>query len=211
MRLLQELATAFPETRGWMKARIGSSGYAIQAYQRLIRESAAPFEKRDYIRYRDMPRALRGAESALDYLMKMEEGSDVTQNIDFCWMVIRETMRILDNGDDSDGRAGGVIEKCVEYLEKLCIQHILPSDNQAREKYFAQLLGKLQTHVLDNGYEWNVRVVEQCARIADLLPSLRERLLQYQRGRLDAAEMKEKALRAYVRGAAQKDYYRMLL
>ncbi|MCI5957737.1 MAG: hypothetical protein MRZ54_12225 [Clostridiales bacterium] len=81
-----------------------------------------------------MPRALRGAESALGYLMKMEEGSDVTQNIDFCWMVIGETMRILDNGDDSDGRVGGVIEKCVEYLEKLWMQHVLPSDNQAREK-----------------------------------------------------------------------------
>ena len=40
MRLLQELATAFPETQGWMKARIGSSGDDIQAYQRLIRESA---------------------------------------------------------------------------------------------------------------------------------------------------------------------------
>lgn len=133
MRLLQELATAFPETRGWMKARIGSSGDAIQAYQRLIRESAAPFEKRDYIRYRDMPRALRGAESALDYLMKMEEGSDVTQNIYFCWMVISETMRILDNGDDSDSRAGGVIEKRMEYLEKPWIQHVLPSDNQAGE------------------------------------------------------------------------------
>lgn len=209
-KLLEDLMDTYPETEDWLRARLSPPSDALQAYCRLIRQSAAPYSKRHYIEYRDMPKALLGAENALEYLSGMIDLADITQTVDFCVMVIRETMSIMDDGDDSNGQAGGIIEECLAELDSLFHQRVQTADNQVREKYFDQLLRVAQSDLFDGWPNWNDRIIDQCSLLADLVPPFQEQLLQYQRHMLEKAQAEQGYAQSYAMETAQKKYYHML-
>lgn len=209
--LLLALTKSFPETEDWLNARLSSPKDALNAYRRLIRQTAASYTKHSYIDYRDMYEALRGAESAVDHLEEMIEFADPLHAMDFCFMIIKETMEIMQDGDDSDGAAGCVIEGCLEQLEILMLQRVMPSDGLVLRKCFERLLQTSQSSLFRGWDDWKDRLITQCVQIADILPALRENLLQYQLQELNSAEQKEGYAREYAWNSAQQTYYEMLL
>lgn len=209
--LLKDIQIAFPQTADWVKARLSPPKDAIQTYRRLIRRTADSYERNGLISYRDMADALCGVEAALSCLERMIASSDILHTLDFAMMILEETLAIMQDGDDSDGIAGGMIEACLDALERLLRQRILAESAEKRKTCFDRLITAADSPMLRDWDMWSDRLIEQCTRIADDLPELRERLLQRELRIIKSTENAGDYFHDYKQEQAQNSYYTLLL
>lgn len=208
--LLLDITSAFPLSKSWLKARISSPKDEIAVYRQMIRQVAGSYLHHHFIHYRDMSNALRGAKDAMAHLAEKIPSSDIMQTLDFGLMVIEETISIMNDGDDSDGKAGWIIASCLDNLERLFTQRVLQEDAGTQQQYYLRLMNTVQSPMLRGWSSWSEQLMEQCIRIADQLPSLREELLQYQLHKMAPIEDKEDYIGRFEQQRAQQTYFALL-
>ncbi len=209
--LLLEITSAFPPSQSWLQARISPPEDEIASYRHTIRQIAGVYLHDHFIRYRDMGYALRGAEEALARLEeKLLSSDDVLQTLDFALMLAEETLSIMNSGDDSDGGAGEIIFSCLDTLEQHLLQRVLQEDADIQQKYYQRLMAVIQSPLFRGWDSWNRQLMEQCIRIADQLPSLREELLRYQLKKMEPMEDAEDYIGQFEQQQAQEAYFTLL-
>lgn len=209
--LILDIASAFPSAKSWLKAHMSLPKDEIAAYRQMIRQVADSCMHDHFIGYLDMDDALRGAEDALAHLEEMIlSPADIMQTLDFALMIVEETLSIMDSGDDSDGDASWIISSCLEALEHLFSQRLFQEDADTWQNYCHRLMHMVQSPMLCGLGSWNELLIDQCVRIADRLPALREELLQYQLHKMASGEDKEDSSSQLERQKAQEAYFALL-
>lgn len=177
--LLMELCEAYPDAGDWIKVRLAPKDEVISHYRNLIQASAYACMHRGFISYRDMRRALTGAETALLYLQDhLSQTVDPLLAVDFAHMVLVETMAILDCGDDSDGGVGYIIEQTLEEIRHLYELQIADAPSAEQRTFFERILSIAGSDLFRGWDHWNAELLDICIEIADEQPDLRSRVLQ---------------------------------
>ena len=210
--LLIELCEAYPDAGDWIKARLAPKDEVVSHYRNLIHASAYACMHRGFISYRDMNRALTGAETALLYLQDhLSQTDDLLLAVDFAHMVLVETMAILNCGDDSDGGVGYIIEQTLEEIRHLYELQIADAPSAEQRTFFERILSIAGSDLFRGWDHWNAELLDICIEIADEQPDLRSRVLQLHEEDMRRCEQDRSSYSSSYRlESAQKATYELL-
>lgn len=212
VQLLMEVCHAYPDAQDWIEARLAPKEDMLEHYRNLIRTSIRSCMRHGYVSYRDMFRAIKGADEALIYLQgQLVPAGDPLFALEFAHMLLQEVKELLDCGDDSDGGVGMTIECTLEAIGNLYALRIADAADAEQMAFFERMMLIVGSPLFRGWDHWNDELIDICICIADEQPSLRVRIMQLRENEMRRCEKESSSLGMnYSLEAAQKAYYALL-
>jgi hypothetical protein len=147
----------------------------LDSVHNLIESSINGAMDRGFVKYRDMGRAIEGAKTALEIAVSKNSTGDFIGSVSVCIVILREMLRLLACGDDSAGKAGGVISSALMLMRDGMGRTAAASGSEGGDTLFDLVFNHAVEKIYDGWDDWRFEMLDACVPFcAD--PSRREKM-----------------------------------
>jgi hypothetical protein len=159
--------------RDELLARFSGEADLLKSVREMVKSSISGAMQYGFVEYRDVGMAVDGAEKALDIAESKKDGGDHLTAVSVSIVILRETVKLLNCCDDSNGIVGGVIDTAVH----LIIDSVKNSKDNSG-KLFELVFNHAAEKIYDAWNDWRFEMLDACIPFcAD--PLLREKMDAY--------------------------------
>ncbi|MDO4548060.1 MAG: SWIM zinc finger family protein [Clostridia bacterium] len=177
-RLLFELASDYPETVNWLRAKLSERKDDIRAYRDLIQDGIISQMEHGYVPFDRVYDALRGAWAAVDHLDELAREGDYEHTLEFAEMIITEVSKLSECSEE-EGDVDGVIEQCMNWSKVTYENRICNESEAVQTKFFHYLIEWIRNSEMLDWWMPDCNPIDICIRIADTIPALRDEVMDF--------------------------------
>jgi hypothetical protein len=136
--------------------RYAKKADALESARSVIRSAIKAVERRGFVEYRDVRRAIDGVDTVFAIIDDMIDSDDIMTAVSLCIVVLEEMMGLLDYCDDSDGYVGGSIcEATGKIGEAVCSM----SSEQKGDEVFNIVFSHTLSPMYDGWTDWRIDLI----------------------------------------------------
>lgn len=173
LSLLEELAHQAPGMEETLRLRFAQKEESGAAARRMLQGAARRVRRHGYIEYGDVPVVAEAGHAVFSRVEDLLDAGEVLESATLSIVLLEEMIGILQDCDDSSGRIGGVISRCIRLLGEMA-EDMSPDDPSLEA-----LLTLLLDHALSDAYagwtHWRYALLEACIPLC-ARPGERKRL-----------------------------------
>jgi hypothetical protein len=163
--------------RNELLARFSGDVDLLSSVREMIKSSVAAYMSGGFVEYGDVDGAVDGALSALE-IARSKKDVDAVTAVSVCIIVLREMVHLVENSDDSDGVAGGVVDDALQLMRDSVGGYAVSGGSADSSKLLDIMLNHAKEKIYDGWNEWRLEIAEACVPFcADV--SLRQKLETY--------------------------------